>query len=114
MLRIRNETNRRDKSMNLIELKDFLERNSGTILWMQPEDDLGAIYLKSEEFNEIIRIDLDKLKDITEGEIKLMLAHGKNIEQMTRVTGYFSLIKKWNAGKKAELKDRYRVKEVNQ
>lgn len=34
--------------------------------------------------------------------------HGKNIEQMTRVTGYFSKVSKWNLGKKGELEDRYR------
>ncbi len=35
---------------------------------------------------------------------------GKHIEQITRVTGYFSKIKNWNAGKKAELRDRARVR----
>jgi len=34
--------------------------------------------------------------------------HGKNVEQITRVTGYFSKVNSWNKGKKAELKDRYR------
>ncbi len=34
--------------------------------------------------------------------------HGKNIEQITRVTGFFSKVSGWNKGKKAELKDRYR------
>jgi len=34
--------------------------------------------------------------------------HGKNVEQITRVTGYFSKVNAWNKGKKAELKDRYR------
>jgi len=34
--------------------------------------------------------------------------HGKNVEQITRVTGYFSKVNAWNKGKKAELKDRFR------
>ena len=32
----------------------------------------------------------------------------KNIDHITRVTGYFSKVSGWNKGKKAELKDRYR------
>jgi ribonucleoside-triphosphate reductase len=35
----------------------------------------------------------------------------KNIEGITRITGYFSRITGWNKGKLAELKDRYRSQE---
>lgn len=31
-----------------------------------------------------------------------------NVEQMTRVTGFFSKVGSWNKGKIAELADRYR------
>lgn len=41
-------------------------------------------------------------------------SRGKNVEQMTRVTGYFSKIAGWNKGKTGELKDRYRVNETKQ
>lgn len=36
----------------------------------------------------------------------------ENIEGITRITGYFSKIKGWNKGKIAELKDRFRNKEI--
>ena len=41
--------------------------------------------------------------------------HGKNIEQITRVTGFFSKTN-WNPGKMGELKQRYRVnkKEIDE
>jgi hypothetical protein len=48
---------------------------------------------------------------IGEHELTFLLKrthHGKNVEQITRVTGYFSKVSSWNKGKKAELKDRYR------
>jgi len=35
--------------------------------------------------------------------------HGRNVEWISRVTGYFSKINSWNKGKKAEFKDRYRT-----
>ncbi len=48
---------------------------------------------------------------ISEGEIVDLLKHthhGRNVEWISRVTGYFSKINSWNKGKKAEFKDRYR------
>jgi len=33
---------------------------------------------------------------------------GKNIDQITRITGYFSQIRSWNKGKSGELKERYK------
>ena len=40
----------------------------------------------------------------------LMATHqGRNIEHITRVTGYFSRVGGWNKGKVAELVDRYRT-----
>ena len=37
----------------------------------------------------------------------------KNVEHMTRVTGFFSKIEGWNKGKVAELKDRRAAIEKN-
>jgi ribonucleoside-triphosphate reductase (formate) len=30
------------------------------------------------------------------------------VEQITRITGYFTKVSSWNKGKRGELKDRYR------
>lgn len=35
--------------------------------------------------------------------------HGKNVDHITRVTGYFSKVSGWNKGKLSELRDRDRV-----
>lgn len=39
--------------------------------------------------------------------------HGKNLEHITRVTGFFSKVQSWNKGKTAELKDRHRDRQFN-
>jgi len=39
---------------------------------------------------------------------KCLSCNSKNIEQITRITGYFTRISSWNKGKIGELKDRYR------
>jgi hypothetical protein len=38
------------------------------------------------------------------------LAHGRDVDHISRVTGYFSKTSQWNKGKQAELKDRHRTK----
>lgn len=96
--------------MNFISLKNFLGDNSKTIEWAQTETDMGAIYLKSLIWGTIIRIELDKLNSFSKEDILMQLVAGKNVEKITRITGYFSKTNFWNTGKLAELKDRYRVK----
>lgn len=36
--------------------------------------------------------------------------HGRDVDHITRITGYFSWVSGWNKGKRAELKDRARVR----
>ncbi|HPO91762.1 MAG TPA: anaerobic ribonucleoside-triphosphate reductase, partial [Victivallales bacterium] len=43
------------------------------------------------------------------GYIEKITHQGKNIEYITRVTGYFSKVSLWNKSKKQEFIDRYRV-----
>jgi len=38
------------------------------------------------------------------------LAGGRDVEHITRVTGYFSKVSGWNKSKQAELRDRHRVR----
>ena len=57
---------------------------------------------------EHIRVDVSKLPKLQWKTIKGILAHGRDVDNITRVTGYFSRTASWNAGKLAELKDRHR------
>jgi len=55
---------------------------------------------------------------IREGEARALIVQthqGRLVEQMTRVTGYFSKISGWNKGKQGELKERARpnIEETN-
>ncbi len=38
--------------------------------------------------------------------------HSAEVDHITRVTGYFSRVSSWNAGKRQELKDRYKAKTI--
>ena len=46
-------------------------------------------------------------KDLT--QLLVATHQGRNIEHITRVTGYFSKVGGWNKGKVAELVDRHRT-----
>ena len=50
----------------------------------------------------LAKLNLKTLADVT--------AAGKDVTQITRITGYFSPVANWNKGKRAELKDRARTR----
>ena len=62
---------------------------------------------------EHVRIDIAKLPDLTWEKIKGVLAHGRDVEHATRITGYFSRVSAWNKGKTAELQDRHRSRFIS-
>ena len=49
-----------------------------------------------------------KLEEMTTDDVIEAINKGVLVEQMTRVTGYYSKVGSWNQGKRAELKDRKR------
>ncbi len=94
--------------MTLEELNAFLESNS-KISWAQDDD--GNIYLRHEHYdgpNEKIKIEPRALTNLTPQKLEQILVGGRNIEHITRVTGYFSRVSGWNKGKRGELVDRQR------
>ena len=74
----------------------FVEIDDGQIVVMNIRLDTETIFTS----DAIERLDYSELKKATH--------HGKNVEHMTRVTGYFSKVEGWNKGKKGELDDRKR------
>jgi len=95
--------------MNIEELSNFLEVNQNIYWRWEEEEKKKFIYLYSKVWKETIKIDMNKINNISIEEIKMALTGGKNVEQITRVTGFFSVVRNWNAGKRAELKNRYRI-----
>ncbi len=77
-----------------------------------PHNGKEGVFVKNNIFDTETHFTNDIINKKELDELIKATHHGKNIEQMTRVTGYFSKISKWNKGKKGELKDRHRVNEV--
>lgn len=95
--------------MTTEELDQFLGNNLD-IEWAFDDD--GAFYLRHTRFdkeNEKTKIEPKALKNLTPEKLMQVLVAGRNVEHITRVTGYFSRISGWNKGKKGELAERQRV-----
>lgn len=95
--------------MTLGELSDFLEKNL-EIDWA--EDDDGNFYLRHSVFDgphDKIKIEPKALAELTVDKLQKVLVGGRDVEHITRVTGYFSRVSGWNKGKRGELSDRNRV-----
>jgi len=70
----------------------------------------GIVEIKNFVFDTSISMDWDIFLNTPANEIEKLSHAGRNVENITRVTGYFSKIGGWNKGKVEELKDRYRAR----
>lgn len=77
-----------------------------------PLDGVDGVYVKNGMYETETHFANPVIENMELDELIKATHQGKNIEHMTRVTGYFSKVSKWNKGKKGELKDRHRVSEV--
>ena len=55
------------------------------------------------------RVTYKAIADNTLDTLTAACVQGRDVDHITRVTGYFSRTSQWNKGKTAELKDRHRV-----
>ncbi len=74
----------------------------------------GGVVVHNKLFDAETHFTNDALKNMDWSELIRRTNGGRNVEQMTRVTGYFSVASRygkagWNKGKMGELKDRRRT-----
>jgi hypothetical protein len=96
--------------MKVEELCSFLEDHK-EVEWAM--DDEGNLFVRHSLYdgpNEKIKIEPKALSKLTRERLEKILVDGRNIEHITRVTGYFSRISGWNKGKRGELSDRHRMR----
>ena len=69
----------------------------------------GGYLVRHDEYNKDgFLITDEELERIDMPELIRRINRGQHVEQYTRVTGYMTKVSGMNAGKRAELKDRYR------
>ena len=67
-----------------------------------------GLYIKNKRFDTEIHVSYDTIKTQDLDTLVRATHCGKNVDQITRVTGFFSKASGWNKGKRGELADRYR------
>ena len=94
--------------MNAKELTDYLESHDEWE-WM-PDDETPdkAILIRNLRFSTLTRVESKAVEDNGLDTILAACAQGRDVDHITRVTGYFSKTSGWNKGKAGELKDRHR------
>ena len=91
--------------MELAELQQLIDSQADLTYTM---DDKGIV-IRHDRFQTITHVTFAAVASNTAGAIMGSLAQGRDVDHITRVTGYFSRTSGWNKGKKAELADRHRT-----
>jgi len=90
--------------MKLDELKSWLDSQEE---WDYQLDDEGVL-LRNNRLETLTHATFSAIERSTLEQLTAACTHGRDVDHITRVTGYFSRTSGWNRGKTAELKDRYR------
>lgn len=92
------------------EFINHLANHPNAYEWAEGEHDgRPGVYVKSIEFDTVTHFTWAAIHKHEQSILIAQTHHGKNVEQMTRVTGFFSRVSNWNKGKLAELRQRHRV-----
>ena len=73
----------------------------------QEQDGVPGLLVESKSFQTKTFFPEEAISDQDLPRLLVSTHQGRNIEHITRVTGYFSKVSGWNAGKRAELIDRH-------
>ena len=96
-----------------MEKQDFIEFLSSETdhfdMAEAPMDGKDGLYVKNKTYDTETHFTNDVISQMELKDLVVATHQGRNIEHMTRVTGYFSKVQGWNKGKVGELKDRSRV-----
>ncbi len=92
--------------MKLQELTSWLDANED---WDFQTDEKGVL-IKNDRLQTLTHCTFEAIEKENLEAISAACSQGKDVDHITRVTGYFSRTSGWNKGKTGELKDRHRVK----
>ena len=100
------------KTVGCMREQDFIDYLSGhreEYEYMQGEHaGQYGVFVKNKRFETEMHFTYDTI-GTSDLESLLKATHmGRNVEKITRVTGFFSKVSGWNKGKSGELRDRYR------
>jgi hypothetical protein len=90
--------------VKLEELRSWLDSQDE---WDYQVDDDGVL-MRNDRLETLTHASFRAIEANSLEALTAACAQGKDVDHITRVTGYFSRTSGWNKGKAGELKDRYR------
>jgi hypothetical protein len=90
--------------VRLEELTSWLDTHEE---WDYQADEKGLL-VRNERVETLTHLSFDAVEKNTLGALTTACLQGRDVDHITRVTGYFSRTSGWNKGKTAELRDRHR------
>jgi hypothetical protein len=90
--------------MRLEDLKSWLDAHEE---WDYQPDEKGLL-VRNERVETVTHLSFDAVEKNTLETLTVACLQSKDVDHITRVTGYFSRTSGWNKGKTAELRDRHR------
>ena len=88
---------------------DFIQRLQDDQDYSHLLQGLQGVLVANNRFKTECMVSLKAIEDYTWEQMTSVFKAGKDIDHITRVTGYFSKTSQWNDGKLQELKDRARL-----
>ena len=92
--------------MELQELKDKLAGEKQAFDFTEED---GGLYIRNKRHDTKIHVSYEGIEKHDWQVIKAQTVCGRDIQHITRVTGYFTIVEGWNKGKMGELADRHRA-----
>jgi len=92
--------------MNHEDFLEHLNKNGVFEYKIGEHNKKDGVFVRNKEFDTITHFTWDAIDKHELDFLKHKTHHGRNIEKITRVTGFFSKVGSWNKGKVAELRDR--------
>jgi len=90
--------------MKLDNLKGWLDEHEG---WEYEADENGLV-VRNTSLGTLTHCTFDAIEKNPIEVLTAACTQGKDVDHITRVTGYFSKTSGWNKGKAAELRDRHK------
>ena len=69
----------------------------------------GGILIRNKRYDTKILCSYEAIEKYDWPAIKAQTIGGRDVQHITRVTGYFTIVEGWNKGKIGELRDRHRA-----
>lgn len=92
----------KDELLQLVSERPHIE-------WAWRDESLFLRDNRYDDENSGVKLSKTALDGLTPNKLESILVNGRNVDQITRVTGYFAKVSGFNKGKRGELNDRDRV-----